>query len=122
MVFRTFILTTLLMLSLGSLAADSEGIYKALGHATDSCGKFVEAANKGLHKNNWAKWNIYLAFTYGYFTGVNRYRSDTLDIMGNTDQAGVMGHIEKYCRENPLSDYFYAVMSAENELYKNRVK
>lgn len=122
MVFRIFILAILLVMSFNSSAANSEGTFTVLAHGTHSCGKFVEAVNEGQTQENWIKWNGYLAYTYGYFTGVNAYRSDTRNIKGSTDQAGFMGYIEKYCRENPLSDYFDAVESVEIQLYKNRAK
>lgn len=103
-------------------AADANGDYSYLAHGADSCGKFLDAVNKGNNEQNWISWNYYQAYTYGYFTGVNRYLADTKNIKGGTDMPGIMGYIEKYCKENPLKDYFDAVDAVQLELYTTRTR
>ncbi len=103
-------------------AADSEGNFNIHASGAESCGKFNNAVAKGNNESNWIQWNYYLYYTYGYFTGVNSYRNDTYRITGNTDQEGVMGFIEKYCKENPLSDYYDAMWAVESRLYENRIR
>lgn len=94
--------------------------YTYLDEGANSCGKFIEAVDYGENNNNWAGWNIYAAYVGGYFTGVNRYRADVSNIRESTDRVGVMAFLEKYCRENPLDDYFDAVKAAEEKLYPKR--
>jgi hypothetical protein len=103
-------------------AADAKGDFSYLAQGAQSCGKFMDAVNKGNNEKNWIDWNNYQSYTYGYFTGVNRYLSNTLNIKGNTDMAGVMAYIEKYCKENPLDDYFDAINAVQTELYPKRTR
>lgn len=103
-------------------AADIKGNYSYLAQGAQSCGKFMDAVNKGNNEQNWIDWNNYQSYTYGYFTGVNRYLNNTINIKGNTDMAGVMAYIEKYCKENPLKDYFDAIDAVQSELYAKRTR
>ncbi|MCW8887039.1 MAG: hypothetical protein OQK12_17575 [Motiliproteus sp.] len=105
-----------------SYAADSNGNFMILAYGTHSCGKFIDAADDAKNNNTWGIWNDYQAYTFGYFTGVNAYRMDTNNIQGTTDMEGIMAYIEKFCRENPLKEYFKAIDSVEAELYPQRSK
>ena len=116
------LIITILSLTNFAWAADSEGKFIIHASGADSCGKFNNAVAKGNNEGNWSKWNEYTAYTYGYFTGVNRYRNETYKITGNTDQEGIMGFIEKYCKENPLSDYYDAMRAVESRLHENRIR
>jgi hypothetical protein len=122
MIKQSTIFIGMFLLVNGASAADANGDYSYLAQGAESCGKFMDAVNKGNNEQNWISWNNYQAYTYGYFTGVNRYLSNTKNIKGNTDMPGVMAYIEKYCKENPLKDYFDAVDAVQLELYAKRTR
>lgn len=103
-------------------ASNSEGEFAYYAHGTHSCGKFIEAVNRGNNEQNWIRWNSYLAYTYGYFTGYNLHVDNTYDIKGQTDMDGIMAFIEKHCRENPLDDYFDAIVVVTEKLHPNRAR
>ncbi|MCK5893815.1 MAG: hypothetical protein KAG53_05280 [Endozoicomonadaceae bacterium] len=103
-------------------SSNYEGYFTYLAPGTHSCGKFIGAVNKGNNNKQWAEWNGYLKYTLGYFTGVNKYQSGTMNITGKTDNEGIMAFIEKYCHENPLKDYFDAIQAVESELYPKRTR
>ncbi|MBA6413404.1 hypothetical protein H2508_09820 [Parahaliea sp. F7430] len=103
-------------------AANQEGEYTVLSEGAASCGRYIEAVEKAGRGGSKTTMGYYHAYLDSYFTGVNRYLSDTKNIKGNTDSAGVRAYVQKYCRENPLKDYMDAIIAVVNELYPNRTK
>jgi hypothetical protein len=55
------------------------------------------------------------AFAFGYLTAYNNYADGRPDIEGRfdilrgTDEAGMAGFFDKYCRENPTRNFVNAV-------------
>jgi len=103
-----------------AFAHDKKGHYAVLGHGTESCGTFIEAANEGQYQNNWKKWNGFYFWTVGYLSGYNRYVEGLHNIIANTDMRGCMAFVEQYCRDNPLKDYDSAVNALIKEIEKSR--
>ncbi|WP_312151955.1 hypothetical protein [Pseudomonas sp.] len=103
-------------------AASKDGSFAVLQLGNDSCGSFTAAAQKGTHQNNWADWNRYASYAFGYFTGINNYFPDTTNILGGTDYEGAMANIEKYCQENPLKKLIDALDKTAADLYSSRKK
>lgn len=120
--FKYCTASILTILSATSYAASKDGVFTILQRGNDSCGSFTAAAQKGTHQNNWAQWNLYTTYAMGYFTGVNTYEQNTKNILGTTDTEGVMGNIEKFCKDNPLKTFLDALDATAVELYPNRKK
>lgn len=109
-------------LSAVGFTATDEGNFTTLGPGVDSCGKFINAANKGSNQGEWGDWNKYALYAQGYITGINELLNDTRDIRGNTDMEGIMGAVENYCRKNPTKSFYSALSYTLDELYADRLK
>ena len=96
----------------------SAGPIGAYGEATASCGSFVES------KQNETQRYIYLAWVNGYLTAVNKYQSGIKnynglrDIKAGRDSQALMLWLDNYCRENPLDNFFRAVLMLQHDLQK----
>lgn len=88
------------------------------GEATVSCGSFVES------KQDETQRYIYLAWLNGYLTAVNKYQSAVnnyngfRDIKTGRDSQALMLWLDNYCRENPLDNFFKAVLMLQHDLQK----
>ena len=92
-------------------AADSTGRYA--GYFTSSCGTFLDARknNRSIMFDTWLS---------GYITAVNQHTPETYNYLASTDLLGAMAWMEKYCRENPLSDFSTGASALLNELHPKR--
>ena len=107
---------------------DSEGIYTS--YDSTSCGRLIQIINderserlryKGtvdpfaMLTGYYAKKVGWLA---GYLTAVNTYMPGGKNHV-NTDLESAMLFVEKYCRENPLSDFATAAAKLVNQAAPN---
>jgi hypothetical protein len=122
MILRTILFVTILNYSGSVLALDAAGEFASLALGNSGCGKFIEAVKEKNYSRYGANWNEYRAYAYGYFTAVNYYVDDTINITGNSDSESIMYAIEQHCRENPLDVYLQALLMVVKELHKNRIK
>jgi hypothetical protein len=116
----SFFLCSFLLANCTAQAATKEGNYATYGHGGNSCGAYLEVLNKGRSGHGYSEENEYIDWARGYLSGYNRYMSNTYSILGQTDLEGSMAFIEKYCRENPLSQFGEAVEKLIIRLYPNR--
>ena len=94
-----------------------------VGFGIQSCGRYLEA-RRDRDKTADAS-NRTLAFTQwlaGFLTVVNleTTKKNGIDIIEGTDLDGVMGWLDKYCRENPLDSFDRASWNLAAELRKRK--
>ncbi len=88
------------------------------GEASVSCGSFVES------KHNETQRYIYLTWINGYLTAVNKYQNDVKiynenrDIKAGRDPQALMLWLDNYCQENPLDNFYQAVLKLQHVLQK----
>jgi len=81
------------------------------GYGNDSCGTWIkEHAQQSKHSRYQTTWVL------GYISGSDFH----IEINGGkqkaTDANAVISYIDKYCRENPLKEVYYAAQQLVNEL------
>ena len=116
------IITLVLCLSFASMSfgTDENGNYVGLGLGTNSCDKFISAFDQANKTQNLIAINRYISYTNGALTGINIALENTYNILGGTELTGALFFLEKYCRDNPLDDYGYALYELLVELESNR--
>jgi len=95
------------------IARDNYNDYLAQGDK--SCGQWVNFRNEG---------GFELAYSFGWIAGYisayNRQKLGVYNILGSTDIDSVLLWMDKYCRENPLSNLATGMDVLTNELWPNR--
>jgi len=90
-------------------AFDGAGKYSSLG--ARSCGVWLEAAKE----DDWIRV-VLEGWVGGYVTAANAWIEGKEDWLEGSDVASAMLWIDKYCRENPLSNSVYAMNKLMREL------
>ena len=90
-------------------AYDGAGTYTSIG--AHSCGKWLEAKKE----DEWMRRALG-AWVAGYVTAANAWVAGKEDWLEDTDRQSVMSWIDKYCRENPLSNSAKAMKKLMREL------
>jgi len=94
-------------------ARDMDNKYSAQGDK--SCGQWVNFRNGG----GWEHAAV-IGWIAGYIAAYNRQTPDVYNITGSTDFDNVLLWMDKYCRENPLSNLATGMDDLTNELWPNR--
>ena len=90
-------------------AIDGAGIYKSMG--SRSCGQWLEAKKEDDdHRYSLRDW------VAGYVTATNVWMEGKQDWLEDSDLPSAMLWIDKYCRENPLSNSVSAMRELMREL------
>ena len=105
-----------------AVAIDDAGDFFVLGYGTKSCGAFIGILNKRNVPNTtdmsaFATESSYLGYMTGYLSGVNEHVNfGGKNVLASTDMEGAKAFVEKYCRENPLDDYFDTLVALRIKL------
>ena len=103
---RLSILVWAFLFALNVHAVDNQQTYTTHGLGTESCERFIAAADLRKFDNNWSNWNRFSDWLNGYVTAYNRFvENGRKDIARNTDHDGRMSYIESFCRKNPAKDF-----------------
>ena len=95
-----------------------------LGYGTSaSCGKYVEVRDE--ERRSPGRWEhvSYMSWINGFVSGANWGLNAKLNgALKGTDLEGLLGWLEKYCRENPLDKLGNASLELIRELVKRSVR
>lgn len=84
--------------------------YWVLGYGTTSCGNWIEK-----RKTNF-QWVDYLSWAQGWISACGNYGGNKLK---KIDHNGISIFLDKYCLENPLSEFKDAVEELTKQLIVN---
>lgn len=108
---RHFLLLILLV-SLPSMASDSNGTYGILGRGTISCGSLVKAHND---RDQYSV--IFISeWVNGYITAINITTPGVIDLTDGLDVPAREQWLLKYCKEKPLDSLAQATEMLVREL------
>lgn len=96
-------------------AADRDGAY--FSQRPDSCREFLRVHRSGERRPEAAAVRGWIA---GYITAYNRQTADTYDITGITEFDQVLQLVEKFCKDNALSNLGGAMEAVTEELHPTR--
>jgi hypothetical protein len=107
----------LALIPVSASADTTEGEYNIQGYGNRSCGAYLEARKvrnpDALHYTTWLT---------GYMTALNQQMSDTYDLSGSTDVAGLMGWLDNWCHQHPTEYFAYASYALVKFLYPKRTR
>lgn len=112
---RLVLVAALLCTAPGAWARDASGSFETVG--AKSCAAFMRD-----HKaHSWA-YNADTAWVTGYLTAYNALKSDTSNILGETDVSGAMFWLQKYCDAYPDKGLADGMLALTAHLYPNRFR
>ena len=97
------------------LAADKDRAYWS--HRPASCKEYLKVYRSGERKSESDGVRGWIA---GYITAYNRQTPDTYNIMGIVEFENVLQSVERYCKDNLLSDIGAAMETVTADLYATR--
>jgi hypothetical protein len=107
---RTGALWLIVAVAVSLVAHAQEDRFVVVGSGTTPCGTFLEVSEKNKDKGDRTpeiilKASMMMAWTQGYLSGINLYRSAVNPkppLLVLPGAATITLYLEKYCREHPL--------------------
>ncbi|MGI9304602.1 MAG: hypothetical protein ACR2RB_18140 [Gammaproteobacteria bacterium] len=102
------------------LAADQDGVFSMVGHASKPCHAFTEALTQARANDNYYEVNRYSLWLDGYLTAYNLLTPDTYDIAGGQDRKALLDRLGAYCKSKPADNFWTAVTKLTEGLHATR--
>jgi len=113
----SFLLLCCLLVPATALGADKDGRFAVKGAGLGNCQAFVAA-----HKDKTNAYFVFGGWLDGYMTAVNKYSSDTFDIVSWESTELLAALINNHCQKNPNDNYFRVVDSMLVLLKEDRLR
>ncbi len=110
-------LSSLLLCSTATQAADAKGNYAIWGVGNSTCYHYNKARKEGDASDD--KYKHYLM---GYLTAYNTVTEETYSISSDKNLKTLMAMFDNKCELAPLNTFEFVVTEVVGELYKGRMK
>jgi hypothetical protein len=84
------------------------------GEGTETCGTWILERPPGRRPTR--DGVAFLSWVLGYLSASNVSQSSGLDFLKQTNSAGILAWMDRYCQENPLDRIYLATQNLQQEL------